>query len=158
MSILSSVKLDDIVSCGRVMRRVMSHPQRRPSPASLTRLCLLLFSRTENRRICHQASPNFQAIISVVTECCVIYMWLDFMLCTEDFYFNGTAIDLLSCIPIPVSRNNLRSLRTRIRRQRDGGGKARPRLPGPFLSPAHTEPGIPGSLHASQVKSDGGAQ
>ena len=91
-------------------------------------------------RICHQTSnlSHFLGILPFFDRMIfgsgpVIYMWHGFMRRNSEFYFDGKAIYLLSCIPIPVSRNNLRSLRTRILGM--GVDEASQALPLPFSSP-----------------------
>ena len=72
---------DDIVSCGRLMR-LGNEPSGAetitslPSPGSV--FCCFPEQRTGAFVI--KPPPTFQAASSAVTECCVIYMWLDFML------------------------------------------------------------------------------
>ena len=72
---------DDIVSCGRLMR-LGNEPSGAetitslPSPGSV--FCCFPEQRTGAFVI--KPPPTFHAAFSAVTECCVIYMWLDFML------------------------------------------------------------------------------
>lgn len=73
---------DDIVSCGRLMR-LGNEPSGAetitslPSPGSV--FCCFPEQRTGAFVI--KPPPTFQAALSAAKDCCVIYMWLDFMLC-----------------------------------------------------------------------------